>query len=816
MARVVSHSQQRTLPLGEGWTLARTPAGAAADPSALEAQALEWIPARVPGTAAQALFAAGKFDPANPEPLDAGDIWYRCSFDWRGGPDATLRLEGLATLCDVWLNGRHLLRSENMFHAHALPVSALGARNTLHLKFSSLLAWLKPKKGKVRWRPRMIQPPSLRFARTTVLGRAPSWCPEVQAVGPWREIRLEEGPLRVETASLRSRFDGRTGEVTARLAFAGPAAEGLAEITLKVGDAAATFRRSGPGQFSGSVRLEGVEPWWPRSHGTQDLYPVGVEAGGARLAFDWTGFRRLELVRDAGAFALKVNGERIFCRGACWTTDDLLSLPAGGDLGPVSLGNMNMVRVPGVAVYPSPDFFVECDRLGILVWQDFMFANFDYPCEEPGFRESVAKEARDFLAQSQLSPSLAVLCGGSEVEQQAAMLGLSAEERKSPLPGWLRDHCEAGRPDVPFVDNSPSGGALPFVSNAGCAHYYGVGAYRRPLEDARRAEVKFATEALGFANLPARGAFEGVPGWEARAPRDMGADHDFADVRDFYLRLLYRVDPAELRAREPDRYLALSAEVTGEVMAEVFAEWRRARSTCGGGLVWFFQDVWPAPGWGVVDALGNPKPAFHHLARAFAPRTLFLTDEGVNGLAIHVVNDRLEAFEGTVKLELLLDGKVPVARGEKGVKLWPNSGLELSAFELLPGFIDLTHAYKFGPPSHQVTLATLCDARDQVIAEAVHFPAGRYNGPTAGVSLKVTPLPLEGVRGVTLEADGFVQSVRLEVPGFNPLDGGFHLFPGRPRAVPLARAGAQLAGRVRGTVHAITLPAPIPFDLPAP
>ncbi len=122
-----------------------------------------------------------------------------------------------------------------------------------------------------------------------------------------------------------------------------------------------------------------------------------------------------------------------------------------------------MIRVGGTMTYESDDFFALCDELGILVWHDFMFANMDYPIADPSFRQSVELEADQFLARVQSHPSLAVLCGASEVAQQAAMLGLPAALWSSPLyddilPGIAKARC----PDVPFVAQSPEGGDLPF------------------------------------------------------------------------------------------------------------------------------------------------------------------------------------------------------------------------------------------------------------------------------------------------------------------------------------------------------------------
>src|SRR5262249_22082874 len=148
--------------------------------------------------------------------------------------------------------------------------------------------------------------------------------------------------------------------------------------------------------------------------------------------------------------------------------------------------------------------------------------------------------------------------------------------------------------DVPYVPNSPYGGAMPFLPNAGVTHYYGVGAYCRPLEDARRADVRFSAESLAFAHVPQQKVVHRrlpvpavhSPLWKERTPRDRGASWDFDDIRDHYLEVLYGINPARLRREEPERYLDLSRAVSGEVIEATFAEWRRKGSGCNGALVW--------------------------------------------------------------------------------------------------------------------------------------------------------------------------------------------------------------------------------------
>jgi beta-mannosidase len=125
---------------------------------------------------------------------------------------------------------------------------------------------------------------------------------------------------------------------------------------------------------------------------------------------------------------------------------------------------------------------------------------------------------------------------------------------------------------------------MPFHLSEGLSHYYGVGAYKRPPDDARFAGVKFSPECLGFSNVPEPGVLarltpDGVvpphhPAWKAGVPRDSGAGWDFEDVRDHWLEVLYGVDAVSLRSHDLERYHQLSRVVTGRIMARVFDEWR--------------------------------------------------------------------------------------------------------------------------------------------------------------------------------------------------------------------------------------------------
>ena len=138
-------------------------------------------------------------------------------------------------------------------------------------------------------------------------------------------------------------------------------------------------------------------------------------------------------------------------------------------------------------MYEQPSFHELCDELGIMVWQDFMFANMQYPIDDEDSPLSVLPRRLSSCVDWRRHPSTVVFCGGSEVEQQAAMMGAPAEATAGhQLGSVLAGHRAQRDRRRAYVTNSPSGGPLPFSVSAGVAHYFGVGAYLRPLEDARQ------------------------------------------------------------------------------------------------------------------------------------------------------------------------------------------------------------------------------------------------------------------------------------------------------------------------------------------
>jgi len=788
------------------------------------------LPARVPGTVAGTFRDTGR---PIPDDLDEHEWTFHCSFATPGRSPVVLRLDGLATLAEVKLNGEVVLRSTSMWERHAVDVTArlrapgeahaadvterLGApeaMNTLRLCFAALGPEVRrSRRPRARWRTKLV-PGGLRWHRTMLLGRAPGIAPAPAAVGPWRPVVLQvRAGAGIGALALRSRIAGDDGVLALHADVVG----GPEEVEVVLEGLSGTHRAPLDAEGRGELRIPDVARWWPHTHGAPVLHDVRLLAGGEELAHRRVGFRSLAAGASAAhdvecdGLDLHVNGTRVWARGAVWSPPDLVGMtPTAEDLRAtletVRDAGMNLVRVVGTAAYETPAFHDLCDELGLLVWQDAMFANLDYPLADPGFRATVEAELAALMDALAARPSTVVLCGGSEVGQQVAMLGLDPALARDGV-GYelLPTAVAAARCDAVVVPDAPSGGARPFRTDAGVANYFGVPGYQRPLDDVRRSGVRFASECLALANVPDETVIAEA-GPAGGVPRDAGASWDFADVRDHYLRELFGADPTALRTADPDRYLELSRAVSGELMAEVFGEWRRAASPCGGGLLLWLRDLLPGAGWGVLDHRGEPKVAWHHLRRALSPVAVWTTDEGLNGIAVHVANDGPEPLRCDLRVALFARGEQLVDEVRVPIEVAPHATVEHDAETLLGRWADAAYAYRFGPPAHDVVLAAL-EQDGQLRSQALRFPAGRPVVPRTAEEIGATAwttIGTDGRRRLVLESRALLYGTRVHIPGWRPSDDALHVAPGGRRELVLTPVG-ESDGQPRGSVTALNL-----------
>ena len=807
--------------LDAGWECAGLDPGSVETPADLAAAGPRWVPAPVPGTVASAMRAAGRR--VSKEELNGLDWWYRCSFDAPEGA-YLLELGGLATFGDVWVDGRHVLSTSNMHRTYSVELALGGGRCEMVVRCSALDPVLATRRARPRWKTYLVDDQQLRWVRTSLLGRLPGWAVVPPPVGLWRPVTLRPADAAAPTGVvLRATPEekGTGGRVWARFHITGAAGDPAPQLEVGGVTAPLTVREARGGlALEGAVTLPSVRRWWPHTHGDQPLYEVVARVGGEAHVLGKVGFRTLSAQRSDGGFRLSVNGEPVFCRGACWMPPDPVSLAAPAALESHLLelardAGMNMLRVPGTTVYESSRFFDRCDELGILVWQDCMFAFMDPP-DDPAFTEEAEAEVTEVLSGLSSHPSLAVVCGNQEVEEVAAMFGLEPERRATPLfDKTIAGVVAAVLPGVPYVTSNPSGGDQPFRMGTGISQYFGVGGYLRPPEDARASGVRFAAECLAFATPPEPETVERLcggahraghdPQWKKGVHHDAGRSWDMEDVRDHYVRALFGVDPLTERYADAERALELGRAANAHLVERVLTEWRRPGSPCDGALVLALNDLRAGAGWGVVDAAGRPKAPWYVLRRVLAPVAVLLVDEGLNGLDIHVVNDTAEEVRGHLRIELLAHGATVVERGEVAVEVPARGHVSLRAEDVLGGWRDVTYAYRFAPPGHDAVVATLRRASDtHALAQAVHLPLGQARAREQSVGLSAVARPRDdGAWALDVSAQRLAQWVAVRVPGFVPEDSWFHLPPGTARTLELRPEPAVLealsqAGASRG------------------
>lgn len=817
--------------LDDDWSVFSSLPGEYQTPSEFDFNCKQTVQTSVPGTIAKALNLIQPECWTPSKEYDAFDWWYQKDFQLdKSCNHQLLTLEGLATLAIVWLNGHQIVTSDNMFHLHEVDVSAhlIEGTNTLTILFKSLALELNKKHPRPKWKTKLVSQQSLRWFRTTLLGRIPGWTPPVSPVGPWKPIFLAENS-KPRNININTSAIGRTGLVRFSCDIIPRTKIESANLNINGVDYALSInKREKIYELSGEIELSDVQLWWPHTHGEPKLYQIDLiiktQSKNNTHKLQDIGFKTIKVNQANDTFQIKVNDEVIFCRGACWTTNDIISLVGCTDellrtLTLMKEAGTNLIRIGGTMVYEQDHFYNICDQLGIMVWQDFMFANMDYPFQDKTFLSSVEKEIRQQIQRLSKFTCVSIYCGNSEIQQQIAMLGFDKDEGKIPFfEDALSSLCQHGHPSTPYIPSSPMGGELPFRSNQGLSHYYGVGAYLRPISEVRRHNVQFTTECLGFANVPIAKTRNTVlngqhpmshnPLWKQRTPRDSGTGWDFEDVRDYYLKSLFQLDPVKLRSFDPERYIELSEIVTGEIMSQTFSEWRSVHSNNNGGLVWFMKDFWPGAGWGIIDSFGRPKAAYYFLKRAWQPLSIHMTNESINGVDLHINNETNKCSISTLEVTLYDKGSRILATKLIEIEVPKKSRQRFSVESILEHFCDAGYAYRFGPSHHYIISARL-SSEHEVHAESILFPNGisseRFDANlTAKVLAQETGSKSTYSRQILLESNKFLHGVNLKIRGFQVSDNYFHMLPNVAKIVDIfPDSNTELSPK--GSVSALNL-----------
>ena len=445
-------SPERKRALHAGWSVRE--ADPALGDAANFAAADGWLGASVPGTVYQDLIACGRI----PDPFvglhEAQVQWvadaawcYRCEFELPAADRRThlaLAFDGLDTFAQVWLNGEPILASDNMFVPARVDVGARlrDGHNTLWIRFDSALQRGRALEALHGKRALWNGDSSRLYVRKAGYHYGWDWGPVLLTAGPWKAITLQA-------------FDARIAEVHSPVWLADDFSRARLDVhTTLDGDARGLvlrqLLRDARGQvvaeveapastsMTQSIAVDRPELWWPAGHGAQPLYELTTELrdGATVMASQQRrlGLRRVRLLQqpvagEAGrSFHFEVNGRELFIGGANWIPDDNLLnriSPARyrERVAQAVAANLTMLRVWGGGIYEDDAFYDACDELGVLVWQDFLFACGLYPAHA-AFRASVEAEARAAVTRLRHRASLALWCGNNEDYTLAETMGV--------------------------------------------------------------------------------------------------------------------------------------------------------------------------------------------------------------------------------------------------------------------------------------------------------------------------------------------------------------------------------------------------------
>ncbi len=611
-----------------------------------------------------------------------------------------LCFEGLDTYAEVSLNGYELFSADNQFRewkADAKPFLK-EKDNLLEVHFirydSTQLALYEQHQPKL--------PEKYAVSRKAPYQHGWDWAPRYKNVGIWKPVKLmgwNDAKLDYAYIStcyadsdsawlwLRYGIDNRMDEAEFQVELSMSSHQDESfflnhERTLSF---PAKPLKTGTHQISLIVPMRNPQLWWPNEMGEQPLYDFEVVLKKDGKVMDSkkfkTGIRTFEMVDEPDsigrAFYFKVNGVPMYAKGANYVPEEMIETWINADntlrlLRQAKDAHFNMLRVWGGGIYPSDDFFNICDSLGILVWQDFMYAGTMYPYDE-AFLENARIEAEEQVRRLASHPSLALWCGGNEISEGYYNWGWQkslnwSEEDDQAIKAGYDQLFETILPEAvtlydgtrPYWPSSPSKGwGRPESLTEGDVHYWGVWWGELPYEVYREKVGRFNSE-YGYQSYPDyQTLLKIAQGEELSKDAEVIAAHQkhargTRQIDDFIQRYYPNIQPKDF-----EEYVHLSQLSQAYGMEIAIEAHRTAKPYNMGTLYWQLNDAWPVTSWSSIDYYGNPKVLQERLKTLFAPVLLSLDRKDYG---VFVTSDLLRDIDGmlTVKVcdfeDLKLDG----------------------------------------------------------------------------------------------------------------------------------------------------------------